>query len=147
MASVVRKPSVPVALVGISCRLPGGANSVDKLWELLKRGSEAWTPVPNDRFNETAFHHPSADDPNGTSNHRGGHFINGDVRDFDHSFFRVSPQQAAAMDPQQRVLLEMTYEALENAGWLSEDISGTSTAVYVAGFTTDFNRNLCKDPL
>ncbi|KAI1212191.1 polyketide synthase [Annulohypoxylon truncatum] len=147
MASTVRETDIPVALVGISCRLPGSANSVDELWDLLKRGGESWTPVPSDRFNQAAFHHPSADDPNGTSNHQGGHFIDGDVRDFDHSFFRISPQQAAAMDPQQRILLEMSYEALENAGWLNEDLTGTSTAVYVADFTADFNRNLYKDTL
>ncbi|KAK3942538.1 putative polyketide synthase protein [Diplogelasinospora grovesii] len=137
----------PVAVVGISCRLPGGANSVDKLWELLEQGAETWSPVPADRFNETAFYHPNADDPNGTNNHRGGHFIDGDVRDFDHSFFRMSPQQAVAMDPQQRILLEMSHEALENAGWPSETIAGSSTAVYAAVFTTDFDRNLYKDPL
>lgn len=140
-------PVAPIALVGISCRLPGGANSVDGLWDLLERGGEAWSPVPTDRFNETAFWHPSADDPNGTSNHRGGHFIHGDVRDFDHSFFHLSPQQAAAMDPQQRILLEMSYEALENAGWGRETYGGTSTAVYAAMFTTDFDRNLYKDTL
>ncbi|KAL7625376.1 hypothetical protein AAE478_004593 [Parahypoxylon ruwenzoriense] len=140
-------PVTPIALVGVSCRLPGGANSTDELWDLLERGGEAWSPVPADRFNEKAFYHPSADDTNGTSNHQRGHFIDGDVRDFDHSFFRLSPQQAAAMDPQQRILLEMSYEAFENAGWSLETLAGSTTAVYVAMFTTDFERNLYKDPL
>lgn len=87
----------PIAIVGISCRLPGGSNDVDSYWNLLADGGKAWAPVPADRFNETAFHHPNANDPNGTNNHRGGHFIDGDVRDFDHAFFHLSPQQAAAM--------------------------------------------------
>lgn len=147
MGAADQDPNTPIALVGISCRLPGGANSTDELWELLDRGGEAWTPVPEDRFNEKAFHHPSADDPNGTSNHRGGHFISGDLRDFDHSFFHLSPQQALAMDPQQRILLEMSYEALESAGWGRETYAGTDTAVYAAMFTTDFDRNLYKDTL
>ncbi|KAM0812782.1 putative polyketide synthase protein [Seiridium cardinale] len=137
----------PIAVVGISCRLPGGANSPEGLWQLLSQGNHAWTPVPSDRFNETSFHHPSADDPNGTNHHQGGHFIDGDVRDFDHSFFRISPQQAMAMDPQQRMLLEMTYEALESAGWSRESVAGSSTSVYAAMFTTDYDRNLYKDTL
>lgn len=140
-------PMAPIAIVGISCRLPGGANSPDELWELLERAGEAWSPVPADRFNEAAFYHPNGDDPNGTNNHRGGHFISQDLSDFDHSFFRLSPQQAAAMDPQQRLLLEMSYEAIENAGMTLELCAGSNTAVYIAGFTTDFERNLYRDPL
>lgn len=140
-------PPAPIAIVGISCRLPGGANSPDELWELLQRAGEAWSPVPGDRFHEAAFYHASGDDPNGTNNHRGGHFVDGDPRDFDHAFFRLSPQQAAAMDPQQRILLEMSYEAMEDAGLALGHCAGSSTAVYVASFTTDFERNLYRDPL
>lgn len=143
----ITSPPAPIAIVGISCRLPGHANSPEKLWELLERAGEAWTPVPADRYNESAFYHPNGDDPNGTNNHRGGHFIDGDLSDFDHSFFRVSPQQASAMDPQQRILLEMTYEAIENAGLTLESCSGSNTAVYAASFTADFERNLYRDPL
>ncbi|KAK8104509.1 uncharacterized protein PG998_011542 [Apiospora kogelbergensis] len=132
----------PIAVVGISCRLPGGANT-----PIPCQGGEAWSPVPPDRFNEAAFHHPSADDPNGTTHHQGGHFIDADVRDFDSSFFRLSPQQAAAMDPQQRFLLEMTYEALESAGWTREGVAGSNTSVYTAMFTADYERNLYRDPL
>lgn len=139
--------TAPIALVGVSCRLPGGANSPEKLWTFLREGGEAWSPVPAERFNETSFYHPSADDPNGTSHHRGGHFIDGDVRDFDHAFFRMSPQQAMAMDPQQRILLEMTYEAIESAGWSRESIAGSETSVHAAMFTTDYDRNLYKDTL
>ncbi|KAI1744665.1 polyketide synthase [Xylaria scruposa] len=137
----------PIAIIGISCRLPGNANSANDFWELLEKGTKTWTPVPPDRFNEKVFYHPSPDDRHGTSHHKGGHFISTDIRDFDHSFFRLLPQQAAAMDPQQRILLEITYEALENSGWSLDRLSGTNTAVYVAAFTADFDRNLYKDPL
>ncbi|KAI1748688.1 polyketide synthase [Xylaria castorea] len=141
-------PSVrPIAIIGMSCRLPGGANSSDELWEFLHQCGQAWTPVPPDRFNEKAFYHPSPDNGNGTNHHQGGHFITGDLRDFDHSFFRLSSQQAAAMDPQQRLLLEVTYEALENAGLALRKLSGSNTSVHVATFTADFERNLYKDPL
>lgn len=140
-------PAEAIAIVGAACRLPGGANSLNSLWELLGNGREAWTPVPTDRFNEKAFHHPNADDPNGTNNHRGGHFIDGDVRDFDHAFFHLSPPLAAAMDPQQRILLELAYEALESAGWPREACAGSRTAVYAAIFGMDYERNLSKDVL
>lgn len=137
----------PVAIVGMSCRLPGGANDLKSLWDLLANGVEAWSMVPADRFNEAAFHHPNADDPNGTNNHRGGHFIDGDIRDFDHAFFHLSRQQAAAMDPQQRILLEMAYEALESAGLSREAVGGSRTAVYAAIFGMDYERNLVQDVL
>ncbi|KAG6368281.1 hypothetical protein INS49_002485 [Diaporthe citri] len=137
----------PVAIVRISCRLPGGANDLNSLWELLADGGEAWSPVPASRFNAAAFHHPNADDPNGTNNHRGGHFIDGDIRDFDHAFFHLSGQQAAAMDPQQRILLELAYEALGSAGLSREAIGGSRTAVYAAIFGMDYERNLAQDVL
>ncbi|VUC29994.1 unnamed protein product [Clonostachys rosea] len=139
--------SIPIAVVGMSCRMPGGANSLEGLWKVIENGTATWTPVPEERFNEKAFHHPNINDPNGTSTHQGGHFIDADVRDFDHAFFHVSPQQAAATDPQQRMLLETTYEALENAGWSREAVAGSNTAVYAATFTADFDRNLYKDTL
>ena len=131
-------PVDPIAVVGMSCRLPGNANSPDDLWDLLMSGSDAWSASPPDRWNEGAFYHPNPDSRNGTNHHVGGHFISGDLRDFDHAFFRLSSQQADAMDPQQRILLEMSYEALENAGWPLDQLAAIKTAVYVATFTWDF---------
>ncbi|KUI71345.1 Lovastatin diketide synthase LovF [Cytospora mali] len=147
MGDATQPPLAPIAVVGLSFRLPGGANSPDEYWDLLASGRSAWTPVPASRFNEAAFHHPSPDDAHGTSNHRGGHFITPDLRRFDAAFFRLSPQQAAVMDPQQRLLLEMTYEAFEGAGWARERLAGSATGVYVASFTADFDRDLYRDPL
>ncbi|KAL8947400.1 MAG: hypothetical protein Q9222_006316 [Ikaeria aurantiellina] len=135
----------PIAVVGLSLRLPGNANDVDGLWELLQSGEPAWKPVPADRYNEDAFYHPNADDPNGTNNHPGGHFISGDIRDFDHAFFNYSKSQAAAIDPQQRLLMEIAYEALENAGTSRESVAGTATSVYTAVFPTDYDNHLHKD--
>lgn len=96
---------------------------------------------------QQAFYHPNADDPNGTSNHPGGHFISGDVRDFDHAFFKFSKSQAAAIDPQQRLLMELAYEALENGGISRESIAGTATSVFTATFPTDYNGHLYRDTL
>ncbi|KAH8198331.1 hypothetical protein TruAng_007486 [Truncatella angustata] len=137
----------PIAIVGQSFRLPGGADDVDGLWRLLESGKTAWTSVPEDRYNGEAFYHPSADDPNGTSNHPGGHFISGDVRDFDHAFFHFSKSQAAAIDPQQRLLLELAYEALESAGMPREAVAGSATSVYTAIFPMDYDRHLYKDTM
>ncbi|KAI3395682.1 hypothetical protein diail_979 [Diaporthe ilicicola] len=142
-----RTPVEPIALVGLSLRLPGGANDTDGLWRLLESGESAWEPVPEDRYNGEAFYHPSADDPNGTSNHPGGHFISGDVRDFDHAFFSFSKSQAAALDPQQRLLLELAYEALESAGMPLEQVAGSKTSVYTAVFPMDYDRHLYKDTM
>lgn len=123
---------VPIAIVGVSCRFPGGTDSTKRLWELLINGTNTWSHVPADRYNESAFWHPDPDDPNGSHNHLGGHFLNQDLKDFDNEFFNskcgvasaiseqfanltaysvVSPQEAAAMDPQQRILLETVYDS------------------------------------
>ncbi|KAJ4385202.1 hypothetical protein N0V93_010263 [Gnomoniopsis smithogilvyi] len=94
-----------------------------------------------------AFYHPDPADPNGTNSHPGGHFISGDIRDFDHGFFRFSKGQAAATDPQQRLVMELAYEALENGGITCESLAATATSVYTACFTADYERQLDKDPL
>ncbi|OHW96135.1 polyketide synthase protein [Colletotrichum incanum] len=136
---------IPLAIVGIGCRLPGGATSPEKLWDLLANGRSAWSKVPVERFNEEAFLHPDPDDRNGTNNHSGGHFLEQDLAEFDAGFFNISPQEAASMDPQQRLLLEITYEALESAGIPQEKIRGTNTSVHMAMFTRDYDRNVYKD--
>ncbi|OLN84398.1 Lovastatin diketide synthase LovF 12 [Colletotrichum chlorophyti] len=136
---------IPLAIVGIGCRLPGGATNPEKLWELLANGKSAWSRVPAERFNEEAFLHPDPDDRNGTNNHLGGHFLDQDIAEFDAGFFNVSPQEASSMDPQQRLLLETTYEALESAGIPQEKIRGSNTSVHMAMFTRDYDRNAYKD--
>ena len=136
---------VPIAVIGIGCRFPGGANDTEKLWSLLAAGRSAWSEVPADRFNEKSFYHPSAD-INGTLNHRGGHFLDEDVRAFDAEFFGISPVEAQAIDPQHRMLLLTSYEALENAGIPPEQARGSNTAVYVAVFSRDYDRMQYSDP-
>ena len=135
----------PIAIVGIGCRLPGDVADTEQLWQLLAAGRNAWSPVPADRYTEGAFYHPSPDN-NGTTSHRGGHFLSQNIAAFDAAFFGVSPLEAHAMDPQQRLLLEVTYEAFENAGIPIEQARGSNTAVYVATFTHDYDRSIYKDP-
>ena len=138
-------PPIPIAVVGIGCRLPGGADNPEKLWQLLSEGRNAWSDVPSTRFNWDSFHHPNHD-MQGTYNHRGGHFIDQDIAAFDAKFFGIPPNEANAMDPKQRILLEIAYEALENAGIPLEKIQGSNTGVYIATFTHDYETMMLKDP-
>lgn len=145
MAAHVPQGSVPIAIIGIGCRLPGGITNTEDLWGLLMEGRHAWSAVPPERYNEAAFYHPNPRN-DGTTNHRGGHFLSQDIAAFDAAFFGISPVEAQAMDPQQRLLLETTFEAFENAGFPIEKARGSSTAVYTAKFTQDYDRNMQKDP-
>lgn len=136
---------MPIAIIGIGCRLPGDVTNTEKLWELLLEGRDAWSAVPAERYNEAAFYHPNPDN-DGTTNHRGGHFIRQNIAAFDAAFFNILPVEAQGMDPQQRLLLETTYEAFENAGIPIENAQGSNTAVYTASFTRDYEGNIYKDP-
>ena len=134
----------PIAIIGIGCRFPGDATNPEKLWTLLVEGRNCWTEVPADRFNDSAFNNPNADAP-GSHNHRGGHFLTQDIATFEADFFRISATEAQAMDPQQRILLETTYEAFESCGSSLDSVRGSKTAVYVAIFSRDYDRNIYKD--
>ena len=103
-----------LAIIGISCRFPAGANDPEEFWSMLSEGRSAWSEVPSDRFNSKAFYHPSPD-VNGTTNHQRGHFLTQDISAFDASFFGITPSKANAMDPHHRLALEIAYETLENA--------------------------------
>ncbi|KAL4795761.1 putative hybrid NRPS/PKS enzyme [Aspergillus venezuelensis] len=127
----------PIAIVGIGCRFPGGANSASKLWELLKDPPDLRTEIPKDRFNADAFHHPD-NLHHGTSNVRHSYLLAEDHRKFDASFFGINPAEAASIDPQQRLLLETVYESLEAAGTPMEQLKGSSTAVFVGLMCADY---------
>ena len=135
----------PIAIIGIGCRFPGDVKNTQNLWDLLKRGQSCWMDVPAERFNESAFYHPEPSH-DGTHNHRGGHFLSEKIAEFDAHFFKIPAVEAHAVDPQQRLLLETTYEALENGGQTLDIIRGSNTGVYVATFTSDYDRNAYKDP-
>ena len=104
----------PIAIIGIGCRLPGGANSPAAFWRLLRDGVDAITEVPEDRWHVRAFYDPDPAKPGKTYTRWGG-FIEG-VDRFDAQFFGMSPREATRADPQQRVLMEVAYEAVEDAG-------------------------------
>lgn len=136
----------PMAIVGIGCRFPGGIHHTSSFWKLLAEGRSAWSTVPHTRFHEEAFTHPSRGS-NAAYSHRGGHFLEEDVAAFDAAFFNISSSEAEAMDPQQRIQLEVVYEALENAGIPPAVIRGTRVGVYVATFTHDYENLMYQDPL
>lgn len=138
------QPPTPIAIIGMGCRFPGGANSPEKLWEMLSEGRSGWSKVPADRWNNDAFHQGHSESQDGFQM-KGGHFIDQDVSVFDPAFFGISSHEAESMDPQQRILLEATYEALENAGVPQEKIRGSDTGVYAAYFTRDYDRLVFKD--
>ncbi|OLN85715.1 Lovastatin diketide synthase LovF 13 [Colletotrichum chlorophyti] len=133
-----------IAIVGMACRFPGKATSPEKLWQMMVDKESAWSEFPEDRLNIDGYYHPSGD-RQGSISFRGAHFIRDDVAAFDASFFSVMAEDAKAIDPQQRFLLEVSYEALENAGLRVEDLKGSSTAVYVGSFVKDYEQICLRD--
>jgi amino acid adenylation domain-containing protein len=131
-----RSKSEPIAIVGMSCRFPGGANGPESFWKLLRDGTDAITEVPLDRWKIDDFYNPDASVA-GTMYSRHGGFL-ADVDRFDPAFFHISPREAASMDPQQRLFLESCYEALEYAAIPPSTLKGTSAGVFVGITTNDY---------
>ena len=133
-----RTKSEPIAIVGIGCRFPGGATDPERFWQLLRSGTDAITRVPADRWSAERF---AAADPEagGTIPAPYGGFL-GDVRSFDPHFFGITPREALAMDPQQRLVLEIAWEALEDAGEVPGRLAGTRTGVFVGIGLNDYGR-------
>ena len=125
----------PIAIIGMACRLPGNSNSPSSLWNLLEKGDCANSGVPDSRFNNNA-HFDGSRKPN-TLKAPGAMFLeNIDLSRFDTYFFSIARQEAIAMDPQQRQLLEVVYECLENAGITLQAMSGASVGCFVASSTS-----------
>ncbi len=121
--------SEPIAIIGLACRFPAGANTPEAFWELLKNGRDAVSEIPEDRWNLAAFYDPMPNTP-GKMYTRHGCFVQ-DLDFFDAHFFGISPREAMRMDPQQRLLVEVGWEALENAGLAVSELSGSQTGVFV----------------
>ena len=138
-------PLVPVAIVGMSCRCPGDATSPERLWQMCADGRSAWSKIPEHRFNARAFFHPQSEKP-GASNVVGAHFLEEDISLFDASFFNLSTEVASSLDPQFRLQLESTFEALENAGISLKDAAGSRTAVFAGSFFHDYYDAMMRDP-
>jgi len=128
----------PVAIIGMACRFPGGANSPDAFWRLLVEGQDAISDVPDGRWDRDAFYDP---DP-GALGHmytcKSGFLRHHDTASFDAGFFRLSPTEANGLDPQHRLLFELTWEALEDGGISPDHLVGTRTGVYIGIATNDY---------
>lgn len=123
------------AIIGIGCRFPGGVTSLDGLWTVLTEGMDVVTSVPEERFDISRYWHPDRKASGRTCSVSAG--IVGDVKKFDAAFFGMSPKEAEALDPQQRMVLEMAWEAFEDAGIAPSKIAGSKTAVYIGAASTD----------
>ncbi|WP_037966652.1 type I polyketide synthase, partial [Streptomyces sp. PRh5] len=125
----------PVAIVGMGCRFPGGAEDPEGFWRLVVAGTDAMSGFPMDRGWETPGLSESGDA--GSTYARVGGFLDS-AGDFDAEFFGISPREALGMDPQQRLLLETCWEALEDAGITPGSLRGTDTGVYAGIITSEY---------
>lgn len=131
-------PSIePVAIISTACRFAGSSSTPSKLWELLENPRDVASQPPADRFNINAFYDPEGSNPS-TTNAREGYFLSDNVKAFDAPFFNISATEALALDPQQRMLLEVVYESLETAGQRLDTLRGSSTGVYCGVMNSDW---------
>ncbi|MBO0820877.1 MAG: polyketide synthase, partial [Nocardiopsaceae bacterium] len=129
---------VPVAVTGAALRMPGGAADPDAFWELLRDGADTTGDFPASRADARSVFDPDPDHP-GTAYVTRGAFLD-EVDGFDPAVFGISPREAVGMDPQQRIALELAWEALESAGYAPTELRGRRIGVYLGISTTDYVR-------
>ncbi|KAE9379717.1 polyketide synthase [Stipitochalara longipes BDJ] len=125
-------------------RFPGEASTPESFWELLLNARSAQIDIPKSRYNSDAFYHPDIDRM-GATPVRKAHFLAQNPYAFDAPFFSMKPVEAKALDPQQRMLLEVAYQGIENAGLNIETLKGSNTSCYVGSFTGDYKDSLTRD--
>lgn len=130
------KQDDPVVIVGMACRFPGGADTLERYWELLENGVDAITEVPEDRWDNTLFYDENPAVP-GKTNTKWAGFVDA-VDQFDPKLFGISTVEAPEIDPQQRLVMETSWRLLENTGWKKESIKGSDTGVFVGISTNDY---------
>ncbi|MFT7465378.1 MAG: acyl transferase domain-containing protein/acyl carrier protein, partial [Pseudohongiellaceae bacterium] len=135
LAAMDEARNEPIAIVGYSCRFPG-ADDPEAFWNLQRDGIDAVTEVPEDRWDAEAFQDDDPAAPGKMVTRRSG-FI-GDVSQFDARLFGISPVEARSLDPQQRVLLELSWQALERAGIAPDSLVGSPTGVFMGSRGTEY---------
>ena len=136
--------SEPIAIIGIGLRFPGGVHDVEGFATLLWSGTDAIGPVPADRWSTDALYSADPDAPGKMITRHGG-FLDA-VDQFDADFFGISPREAATMDPQQRLILQTGWEALEDAGHSPAALAGSKTGIYFGICNNDYGRSLLAQP-
>lgn len=155
---------MPIAIVGMACRLPGKVSDLESFWEFCLAARNSWTEIPKERMNTSAFYHPDPErsgavrlslsvprsrqaDPCATQFHiKGAHFLQESIAAFDAPFFNITANEAKSMDPRHRLLLECTYEALENGGIPMDSIAGHEVGVFVGGTLSHYELQCLRDP-
>src|SRR5262245_27757757 len=130
------KPATPIAVIGMACRLPGGIDSPEQLWEALLRGDDLVTEVPPDRWDKDEYYDPEPGTPGRTAS-KWGAFLD-DVAGFDSEFFGLDEREATALDPQHRLLLKTAWEAMEHAGLTPETMRDSLTGVFTGLTQNDY---------
>ena len=136
LEALERAQKEPIAVIGAGCRLPGGVRNLEDYWQLLRNGVDAVTEVPRARWSLDQYYDPDPEAP-GKMYTRSGAFVE-NIDKFDAQFFNMAPREAASLDPQQRMLLEVSWEALEHAGYAPDQLAGTATGVFVGISNNDF---------
>ncbi len=145
LEAVQRTQREPIAVIGMGCRFPGGADSPAAFWDLLHHGRDATREVPEDRWDINALFDSDPDAP-GRMSVRSGAFLNS-ASGFDAGFFGIAPREALSMDPQQRLLLEVVWEALEHAAIPADRLAASTASVFVGTCNSEhFLRLLDRGP-
>ena len=137
-------PTMPIAIVGIGCRFPGGIVDPESFWKVLIDGVDAISEIPVDRFDISGFYDPKPG-TRGKIVTRWGGFVDQPLEQFDASFFGISRSYAERLDPQQRLLLETAWESLEDAGLDIVGLQGSATGVFIGQWVSDFEHRLFAD--
>ncbi|MGQ4807007.1 hypothetical protein NKDENANG_00345 [Candidatus Entotheonellaceae bacterium PAL068K] len=135
LEALERAKTEPIAIIGMGCRFPGGADAPEAFWQVLQGGVDAITEVPAERWDLEAYYDAESRTPGKSYVRSAGFLPRVDL--FDPQFFSISPREAVSMDPQQRLLLEVSWEALEHAGQFSH-LAGSPTGVFVGITSYDY---------
>ncbi|RKN02898.1 amino acid adenylation domain-containing protein [Aquimarina sp. BL5] len=129
-----------IAIIGIGCRFPGGVVDLESYWKLLSQGIDAITEIPQERWKSSEWFSEEMDEPGKTYSKWGG-FLK-DIEKFDADFFGISPREAKYIDPQQRLFLEVCWEAIELAGYTKSDLFNSNTGVYAGVYGNDYQHQV-----